>query len=87
MSFHPNTSFERKEDIPELLAHFKSRLRLITRKLICKTFAFVSSTIRGLEMSRTFQLVQKIMFIRKNISAVKIPEDFLSQELIHMAFL
>ena len=80
---------QRKEDIPELLDHFaesfavsNKRVRFTRRSLLLLQAYSWPGNVRELS-----NLVQRfsVLYPGKTIELSKIPEEFLSQELIHMA--
>ena len=79
---------ERKEDIPELLAHFAESFAVNNQKVnfTRRSLLFLQAYSWPGNVRELSNLVQRfsVLYPGKTIELSKIPEDFLSQELIHM---
>ena len=79
---------ERKEDIPELLAHFAESFAVNNQKVnfTKRSLLFLQAYSWPGNVRELSNLVQRfsVLYPGKTIELSKIPEDFLSQELIHM---
>ena len=79
---------ERKEDIPELLAHFAESFAVNNQKVnfTRRSLLFLQAYSWPGNVRELSNLVQRfsVLYPGKTIELSKIPKEFLSQELIHM---